>query len=294
MTVAQAYHIPVLLQESVEALVTDPSGIYVDATFGGGGHSRAILARLTAGGRLLAIDQDPDVPAHAIQDPRFTFLKGNFRHISSLLRQHGIEKVTGILADLGVSSHQIDTPERGFSFKREALLDLRMNPQEGLPARVWIAQQNEETLADILRVYGDLPKSRRLARAILQSVHPAFTTTELADCARNVYGREADKYLPQLFQAIRIVVNDELSALEAFLKAAESLLIPGGRLVVLTYHSGEVRRVKERYQHPAHEDPLTGQKTYNWRLVQRGFPAPAEIQHNPRGRSAQLWVLEKL
>ncbi|GIV22592.1 MAG: 16S rRNA (cytosine(1402)-N(4))-methyltransferase RsmH [Bacteroidia bacterium] len=294
MTVAQVYHIPVLLRESVEALVTDPSGIYVDATFGGGGHSRAILASLTASGRLLAIDQDPEVPAQAIQDSRFTFLRGNFRDLPYLLRQYGIEKLTGILADLGVSSHQIDTPERGFSFKREALLDLRMNPQEGLPARVWIAQQEEETLADILRMYGDLPKSRRLARAILQATHPAFTTTELADCARRVYGREADKYLPQLFQAIRIAVNEELSALESFLTAAESLLMPKGHLVVLTYHSGEVRQVKKRYQHPAHQDPITGQKTYNWRLVRRCLPAPVEVQQNPRSRSAQLWVLEKL
>lgn len=294
MTEAQVYHIPVLLRESVEALVTDPSGVYVDATFGGGGHSRAILARLTASGRLLAIDQDPEVPAHAIHDLRFTFLRGNFRHIASLLAQQGIEKVTGILADLGVSSHQIDTPQRGFSFKREALLDLRMNPHEGSPARVWIAQQDEKTLADILRTHGDLPKSRRLARVILQAVHPAFTTTELADCARQVYGRAADKYLPQLFQAIRIAVNDEVSALESFLRAAESLLIQGGRLVLLTYHSGEVRQVKKQYQRPAHEDPITGQKSYSWRLVWRCSPTATEIQRNPRSRSAQLWVLEKL
>lgn len=289
-----SYHQPVLCQEAAQALVTDPAGVYVDATFGGGGHSRAILARLGPEGQLFGLDQDPDAPLDCLQDARFHPLRGNFRDLGLLLSAQGVAALTGLLADLGVSSHQLDTAERGFSYRFEAPLDLRMNPQEGAPAWAWLSWQKEETLAHHLRVYGDLPHSRKLARAIQRAWRPGFTTWDLAEAARQVYGAKAPRYLPQVFQALRIALNAELEALQALLTWCTQAIRPGGRLVVLTYHSGEARLVKALYQQPAQEDLTTGHKTYNWRKLAVLRPSQEERLANPRSRSAQLWILEKL
>ncbi|MCX7606438.1 MAG: 16S rRNA (cytosine(1402)-N(4))-methyltransferase RsmH [Bacteroidia bacterium] len=289
-----SYHTPVLKREVVEALVTTPEGTYVDATFGGGGHSRAIVDRLSPQGRLIGIDRDPEAPFETLQDPRFIGIRGNFENLSELLHSYGISEVDGILADLGVSSHQLDTPHRGFSYRHEAPLDLRMNPQEGIPARLWLGQVSQENLADVLLLHGDLPKSRRLAAQIKRHWHPNFTTTDLVNCARKVYGLSTERYLPPLFQAIRIAVNAELEALQQLLMQAPTLLKPAGRLVILTYHSGEARIVKNLYQQPEKEDPVTGQRKYAWRLVDRLSPSPEEVRSNPRSRSARLWICERL
>lgn len=289
-----AYHIPVLVEAVVEGLITDPSGIYVDATFGGGGHSRTILARLSSQGRLYAIDKDPDAPLSKVRDTRFTGIRGDFRHIRVHLEKEEVRKVHGILADLGVSSHQVDVGERGFSYRVEAPLDLRMDYTRGEPGHLWLGKQHPSKLAELLRMYGDLPKSRRLAEEILRRWHIGFTTGELLLCARRVYGRYSDAYLAPLFQALRIAINDEMGALEALLEAAGELIMPGGRLVLLTYHSGEVKRVKAALRQPQHEDPVTGQRTFRWKLLHKHTPSAEEIQQNPRSRSAILWIAERL
>jgi len=286
------YHRPVLAQAAVEALITDPAGVYVDATFGGGGHSRLILARLHPHGHLIGIDRDPDAPFSAISDPRFTPLRANFRDLKALVERLGFSTITGLLADLGVSSHQLDTPQRGFSYRVQAPLDLRMDPTTGLPAYQWIPLQSEETLATILRNHGDLPRAKRLARILL--LKRPQTTTDLAAILQSVYGPKAPGYRAQVFQALRIAINDELNALKALLEAATDLIRPHGRLVILTYHSGEARLLKPLYQKPIREDPLYGQHQYAWKLICKKHPSSEEIQENPRSRSATLWVLEKL
>ncbi len=286
------YHRPVLAQAAVEALITDHAGVYVDATFGGGGHSRLILARLHPLGRLIGIDRDPNAPFSAISDPRFTPLRANFRDLEALLGRLGISSITGLLADLGVSSHQLDAPQRGFSYRVEAPLDLRMDPTTGLPAYEWLPLQSEDTLATILREYGDLPQAKRLARMLL--LKRPQTTTDLVTLLQSVYGPRAFAYRAQVFQALRIAINDELNALQALLKAAAVLIRPHGRLVILTYHSGEARYLKPLYQRPIREDPIYGHHQYAWKLICKKRPSHEEIQENPRSRSATLWVLEKL
>ncbi|RMF48537.1 MAG: 16S rRNA (cytosine(1402)-N(4))-methyltransferase RsmH [Bacteroidetes bacterium] len=288
------YHQPVLCETAVQALVTDPEGVYVDATFGGGGHSRAILEHLGPTGRLFALDRDPEAPLEAIQDRRFHPIRGNFRDIETLLGARGVSCVTGVLADLGLSSHQVDTPERGFSYRFEAPLDLRMNPQEGLPAWAWLAEQKEESLAHLLRAYGDLPQARKLARAIQLSWRPGFTTGDLVQAVQKTYGPHAHRYKAQVFQALRIALNGELEALQALLAWCTQAVNPGGRLVVLTYHSGEARLVKALYQQPTQENFCTGHKTYTWQKIAVYRPSVEEVRSNPRSRSAQLWVLQKL
>lgn len=294
MSVSPCYHVPVLCEPAATALITDPEGIYVDATFGGGGHSRAILERLAETGRLFGIDQDPEAPFHTLTDPRFTAIRGNFREITALLADRGVSQVSGILADLGLSSHQIDTPERGFSYRQDSPLDLRMNPTEGVPAWAWLSTHSTEEIARVLREYGDLPKSRRLAALVQASWRPEFSTQELARCVRKIYGPLSDRYLAPTFQALRIAVNDERGALRDLLKQAASLLLPGGRLVLLTYHSGEARLVKTLYQQPITENPITGERTYGWRLLEVREPEESEKVQNPRSRSAKLWIVEKL
>ncbi|MEN2992633.1 MAG: 16S rRNA (cytosine(1402)-N(4))-methyltransferase RsmH [Bacteroidia bacterium] len=290
----KGYHTPVLLTEAVEGLITAREGLYVDATFGGGGHSRAILARLGPKGRLMGLDCDPEAPLDSLQDPRFMPLRGNFRYLGALLAQQGIQEVTGILADLGVSSHQLDTPQRGFSYRWAAPLDLRMNPNEGQPAWEWLRQQSPETLAYYLREYGEVPYSRRLARRLKAALRPHFSTQDLRACIEAVYGPAARRYLAPVFQALRIAVNDELNALAEFLAQTTSLVRPRGRLVLLTYHSGEARLVKAHQRQLLWADPLTGAKTYAWRLLAKSRPSPQERAANPRSRSATLWILERL
>ncbi len=289
---AMRYHQPVLAVKAVEALVTDPDGVYVDATFGGGGHSRFILERLSPQGRLLAIDQDPEAPFHAISDPRFIPLRANFRDLRVLLRELGLSSMSGLLADLGVSSHQLDTGERGFSFRVKAPLDLRMDPTRGIPACEWLPLQSETHLTTLLREYGDLPQAHRVARAILH--RRPQTTTDLRDLLYSVYGSRASTYLAQAFQALRIAINDELTALDALLRAASETIPPDGRLVVLTYHSGEARRIKALYQNPQYMDPVYGHQHYTWKLLHKLRPSLEEIRENPRSRSATLWALQKL
>ena len=286
------YHRPVLAQAAVEALITEPGGTYVDVTFGGGGHSRLILERLSPEGRLLGIDQDPEAPLFELVDPRFIPVRANFRHLLQLLAERGIEEIDGLLADLGVSSHQLDTVERGFSYRAEAPLDLRMDPSAGVPAYVWLAQQSEEALITLFRAYGDLPQAHRLARAI--RLHRPNTTTDLRNLAQAVYGYKAPAYLSQIFQALRIAINDEMGAMEALLQAATKVIRPQGRLVVLTYHSGEARLLKSLYQTPLAHDPIYGHYHYAWKLHNKLRPSQQEIQENPRSRSATLWILEKL
>lgn len=293
MTVPLVYHEPVLVEAVVAGLITDPEGLYVDCTFGGGGHSAAILQRLGSRARLFGLDRDPEAPFASIQDPRFVPIRGNFAKLSRLLAPYGVQALSGLLADLGVSGHQLDTPERGFSFRFPALLDLRMDPTEGEPAAQWLERLSEAHLAKILRTYGDLPKSRALATQIRRRWHPAFSTADLAKCAQTMYGFAFSRYLSQLFQALRIALNGELEALDALLRQAYTLLPKGGRLVVLTYHSGEVRPIKNLYQSPIAENPLTGERTYAWRLLKKMRPSAEEIQRNPRSRSATLWVLER-
>jgi 16S rRNA (cytosine1402-N4)-methyltransferase len=285
-----SYHQPVLAQAVVQALVTDPNGLYVDATFGGGGHSQGLLDSLGREARLIAIDQDPEAPFEALSDPRFIPLRANFRELSGLLQKQGITHITGLLADLGVSSHQLDTAERGFSYRREGLLDLRMNPTAGFPAHAWLRQQSHETLTELLRRYGDLPRAKALADLLLCELPQ--TTSALRHLVEKFYGFRAKAYLPQVFQALRIGVNDELGALQDLLEAATCHVRPGGRLVVLTYHSGEARLIKALYQTPAHVDVLHGKKLYDWHLIQKIRPSQTEILQNPRSRSATLWILE--
>ncbi|MCS7297111.1 MAG: 16S rRNA (cytosine(1402)-N(4))-methyltransferase RsmH [Bacteroidia bacterium] len=292
-SVVKTYHVPVLCDEAVEGLITDLDGIYVDATYGGGGHARAILKKLSGKGRLYAIDKDPAAPLSVLQDERFQGIRGDFRDIKELLARWEVERVHGILADLGVSWHQLDTPERGFSYRWIAPLDLRMNPSIGEPAWVWIGKQTISSLAKILRLYGNLPKSHRLAKAILKNWHSEFTTGELVACAEAVFGPKASHYSAPLFQAIRIAVNAELEALERLLRAAEALIVPGGRLVILTYHSGEARLVKAFIRTPYRWDPVTGHQQFQWRLLRKVRPSPTEVARNPRSRSAILWVAEK-
>lgn len=289
-----AYHAPVLLQDAIQGLLIDPRGTYVDATFGGGGHTRAILAHLGPAGRLYGIDKDPEAPLHEVQDERFHAIRGDFRDLRALLTEEGVYAVHGILADLGISSHQVDTPERGFSYRYEAPLDLRMNPRAGDPAWLWLGRQTVSSLSAVLRTYGDLPKSHRLAEVILQRWYSGFTTQALVACARTVYGKAAEHFLAPLFQAIRIVINDELGALELLLSAARDLLIQGGRLVVLTYHSGEARLLKAHLRQPKEMNPITGQQSAHWRLLSKIRPSAIEIAQNPRSRSATLWIAEKL
>ncbi|MCS7162771.1 MAG: 16S rRNA (cytosine(1402)-N(4))-methyltransferase RsmH [Bacteroidia bacterium] len=290
----KTYHTPVLLAEVVEGLVTAPEGLYVDATFGGGGHSRAILARLGPKGRLIGLDCDPEAPLDSLQDPRFMPLRGNFRQLGALLAEYGIQDVTGILADLGVSSHQLDTPQRGFSYRWAAPLDLRMNPKEGQPAWAWLLRESVETIAECLRKYGEVPHSRRLARRLKAALYPYFSTQDLRACVEAVYGPAAHRHLAPVFQALRIALNDELNALAEFLAQTTTLLRRGGRLVLLTYHSGEVRLVKAHQRQLEWADPITGARTYAWRLLAKFRPSPQEKAANPRSRSATLWILERV
>lgn len=288
------YHVPVLLEEAMDGLITNPAGVYVDVTFGGGGHSRAILERLEPEGRLFGIDKDPEAPLHSLTDERFQGIRGDFRFLEELLEAWQVKEVAGILADLGISSHQVDTPARGFSYRWNAPLDLRMNPRAGEPAWAWLKRQHPETLAELLRAYGDLPKSRQLAETILKHWQPEFSTHQLTECAYKVYGRKAEEFLSPIFQALRIAINDEFAALEALLEAAYKLLSPYGRLVVLTYHSGEARILKKHLHKPAEENLVTGWKRPRWKLLAKKTPSPAEIEVNPRSRSATLWVIERI
>ena len=297
------YHLPVMLNECIEGLNIRPDGTYVDATFGGGGHSRAILSLLGDEGRLIAFDQDADTIENALDDSRFTLLNENFRHAKSFLRLHGVRKVDGILADLGVSSHQFDVAERGFSTRFEGALDLRMDQRQELTARDIVNTADEQELERLLRLYGELPNARQMARAIVsaRATKSIETTFDLREAvSRHLPRGMENKYLAMLFQALRIEVNSELDALQALLRQSVDLLNPGGRIVVMSYHSLEDRLVKNFFKTGNFEGVLEkdfyGNPIVPLRLVTRKavVASEEEVQHNNRARSAKLRVAELL
>ena len=295
------YHIPVMLREAIEGLRIAPGGTYVDVTFGGGGHSRAILQHIGSEGRLLAFDQDEDAAANAIDDPRFTLIGENFRHLKAFLRLHGVRQVDGVLADLGVSSHQFDVAERGFSTRLEGELDLRMDRRNPLTARHLVNTLSEEELAQLLRLYGELPNARQMARAICRAraEEEIATTAQLREAVSHHLPRGAEnKYLAMLFQALRIEVNGELEALRALLVQAEELLSVGGRLVVISYHSLEDRLVKNYLRSGNFEGEVRkdfyGNPLVSMRQVSKSSATTEEVSINSRARSARLRVGEKL
>lgn len=294
------YHIPALLAESIEGLALKSDGIYVDATFGGGGHSRAILERLGEGGRLVGFDQDMDAWQNRLEDDRFTFAHGNFAYLKNFLRYYGILKVDGILADLGVSFHHFDDVERGFTFRADAPLDMRMNRSAVFTARDLLNTYSEEQLADVLYLYGELRQSRRLAAAIVKA-RPLTTTGELLNVVRPlVKPAQEKKELSIVFQALRIEVNGELDALRKLLAQSIEVLNPGGRLAIITYHSLEDRLVKNFMRtgnvEGRQEKDFFGRVNTPWRVITGKVIVPDddEVSRNPRSRSAKLRVAELL
>jgi 16S rRNA (cytosine1402-N4)-methyltransferase len=296
-----AYHIPVMLDQCIDGLAILPNGVYVDVTFGGGGHAKEILRHLD-GGRLFGFDQDSDALANAPEDPRFTFVQANFRDIKRYLRLHGIKQVDGILADLGISSHQIDEPGRGFSTRFKGDLDMRMNQSAELGAKELLATYEEAKLHKVLGMYGEVKNAKTLAQAIVaeRSVQP-FTTTEgfTAFLKRFAPRGKEFKYYAQVFQALRIEVNDEMGALEELLLSAVELLKPEGRLVVMSYHSLEDRLVKNlmnkgKFQGEVEKD-FYGNLIRPLEPVSRGaiIATEEELERNSRARSAKLRVAKK-
>ncbi len=301
-TTADTYHVPVLLGESVDGLDIHPGGIYVDVTFGGGGHSREILSRLDEKGHLYSFDQDADAERNAPQgDARFTFVRSNFRYLRNWMRYYGVDHIDGLLADLGVSSHHLDDADRGFSFRFDAPLDMRMNKRAGQTAADLIANYPEERIADVLYIYGEMKDSRRIAAAIAKarSQAPILTTGDLANAVSPVLRREREKKeMARIFQALRIEVNHEMDALRDMLSAATSLLTPGGRLSVITYHSLEDRIVKNYVKagnaEGKVEQDFFGRISTPYRSVGKLIiPTADEQEHNPRSRSAKLRIAEK-
>ena len=297
------YHIPALLPECMEGLRILPNGTYVDVTFGGGGHSREIIRHLGPEGRLLAFDQDLDAQQNSIDDNRFTFIHSNFRFLKNFLRYYQAEHIDGLLADLGVSFHHFDEAERGFSFRFDGALNMRMNQQSPQTAATVLNSYDEERLSDIFYLYGELPQARKLANAIVKSrqTNPLQTINNLLEVARPYINRKQEKKeLAQLFQALRIEVNAEMESLRKMLRQALDALNPGGRLVVLTYHSLEDRLVKNffktgNFEGKADKD-FFGKITTPFKLINRKVivPTEEEIERNPRSRSAKLRVAEKL
>lgn len=298
-----AYHTPVLLKESVDALVTNPSGIYADATFGGGGHSAEILSRLSPDGRLLAFDRDEDALANAPKDERLILVHNNFRFIHNYSLLHAPGGLDGILADLGVSSHQFDTPGRGFSFRFSAPLDMRMNVQGKRTAADIVNSYTQEELEKIFRLYGELDNARRVAQLIVtaRAAAPVLTTDDLDRAIAAALPSFAEhKYLAKVYQALRIEVNEEMRALEKFLSGAAASLRPGGRLAVITYHSLEDRMVKNFIRSGniggTEDKDVFGHSSAPLKAVGRKpvLPDEAEIAGNTRARSAKLRIAEKV
>lgn len=310
---AETYHVPVLLKESVDGLNIQSGGVYVDVTFGGGGHSSEILSRLDEQAHLYSFDQDADAEQNVmrsevgaerrfVDDPRFTFVRSNFRYLKNWMRYYGVESIDGLLADLGVSSHHFDDESRGFSFRFDAQLDMRMNKRAGKTAADIVNDYDEEALANLFYLYGEIKQSRRLAATVVKarSQQRIVTTQDLLRILEPIFKREREKKdLAKVFQALRIEVNHEMDALKEMLKSATELLKPGGRLSVITYHSLEDRIVKnimktgnvegKRIQdfYGRIETPLT---LINNKVI---VPSENEQQENPRSRSAKLRIAEK-
>lgn len=297
------YHVPVLLHESIDGLDIKDGGVYVDVTFGGGGHSKEILKRLPEGARLFSFDQDADAERNIIDDEKFTFVRSNFRYLKNFMRFHGVEGVDGILADLGVSSHHFDDSERGFSFRFDGNLDMRMNQRAGKTAADIINTYEEEALADLFYLYGELKNSRKIASAIVRarSTKNLRSIEDLLNIVKPLFGREREKKeLAKVFQALRIEVNQEMEALKEMLTAATELLNPGGRLSVITYHSLEDRIVKNIMKtgncDGKENKDFFGRSSSPYRLVNNKVIVPDadEQERNPRSRSAKLRIAEKI
>ena len=302
ITTAQGYHVPVLLDESVSGLDIKPGGIYVDVTFGGGGHSREILRRLPEGAHLYSFDQDADAERNiGAPDKKFTFVRSNFRYLKNWMRYYGVDHIDGLLADLGVSSHHFDDAERGFSFRFDAPLDMRMNKRAGQTAADILNNYDEARLADIFYIYGEMKNSRRIAAAVAKArqTAPINTTSDFLAVVEPMFKREREKKdMARLFQALRIEVNHEMDALREMLAAATQLLAPGGRLSVITYHSLEDRIVKNvmKAGNPEGkvEQDFFGRINTPYRMVEKLIiPSEEEQQSNPRSRSAKLRVAER-
>ena len=302
-TTAGTYHVPVLLGESIDGLNIKAGGIYVDVTFGGGGHSREIVARLTGGAHLYSFDQDADAELNIINDDRFTFVRSNFRYIKNWMRYHGVEKIDGLLADLGVSSHHFDDETRGFSFRFAAPLDMRMNKRAGATAADIVNTYDEQRLADIFYLYGELKNARRIAAALVKArgEQKIETTNQFMKAVEKLFKQEREKKeMAKLFQALRIEVNHEMDALRDMLHGAIDLLAPGGRLSVITYHSLEDRMVKNIMKTGNIEGKMKqdffGRIETPFRLVNNKVivPSDEEQERNPRSRSAKLRIAERV
>lgn len=298
----QIYHVPVLLDESINGMNLKPGGTYVDVTFGGGGHSKEILRRMDKNSRLFSFDQDEDAERNIVNDSRFTFVRSNFRYLHNFLRYYDVEGVDAILADLGVSSHHFDDSERGFSFRFEGSLDMRMNKRAGKTAADIVNTYDEEQLANLFYLYGELKNSRKLASVLVKArmQNPIQTIGEFLEIVKPLFGREREKKeLAKVFQALRIEVNQEMEALKEMLYAATEALNPGGRLVVITYHSLEDRIVKNlmktgNIEGKAEQD-FFGNVQTPFKLVNNKVivPTDEEQTRNPRSRSAKLRIAEK-
>ena len=298
----QTYHVPVLLNESVEGMNLQPGGIYVDVTFGGGGHSKEILRRMDEDSHLYSFDQDEDAEKNIVDDNRFTFVRSNFRYLYNFLRYYEVEQVDAVLADLGVSSHHFDDSERGFSFRFDGKLDMRMNKRSGMTAADVVNTYDEERLANIFYLYGELKNSRKLASVIVKAKNnqPIVTIGDFLDLVKPLFGREREKKeLAKVFQALRIEVNQEMEALKEMLQAATEMLKPGGRLVVITYHSLEDRMVKNMMKTGNIEGKSTqdffGNVQTPFKLINNKVIVASddEVSRNPRSRSAKLRIAEK-
>lgn len=296
------YHVPVLLNECVDGLCIDPDGVYADVTFGGGGHSKAIVSKLGGKGHLYSFDQDADAERNALDDERFTFVRSNFRYLKNWMRYYGVEQLDGLLADLGVSSHHFDDSTRGFSFRFEGKLDMRMNQRAQLTAADVLNNYSDDRLADIFYLYGEIRNARKLASLIVKARAQARIETieDFMTVIKPLFGREREKKeLAKVFQALRIEVNQEMEALKEMLTAAAELIRPGGRLVVLTYHSLEDRMVKNLIKtgnvEGKMEQDFFGNINCPLRAVNNKVIVASEEEQsrNPRSRSAKLRVAEK-
>jgi 16S rRNA (cytosine1402-N4)-methyltransferase len=298
------YHIPVLLSEAMDGLQIRENGVYVDCTFGGGGHSAQILAHLKLDGRLFGFDQDSDAKKNSLDDARFVFIPHNFRYIGKFLRLNGVSVVDGILADLGVSSHQFDEPERGFSIRHEANLDMRMDNRQVLTAEIILNTYAERKLQDLFSDYGEVTNARTLARAIvsLRNKTPFRTVNGFKQSIAELVKGNPNRYFAQIFQALRIEVNDEMGALRELLEHAPALLKPGGRIVIISFHSLEDRIVKQffkngRFDEKSEEDPFgSSPSVAPFRMLTKKpvTPSEKELRVNPRARSAKLRIAEKI
>jgi len=297
------YHVPALLQEGVTALNIRPEGTYVDATFGGGGHAKEIIRRLANAGRLYGFDQDEDAEKNILQDKRFIFIRSNFRYLASFLDWHGVQTIDGLIADLGVSFHHFDDETRGFAFRLDGDLDMRMNKRAGQTAADILNTYSEEALADVFYLYGELRNARAIAKAIVKArkIRKIRNTQDFLDILKPFFSREKEKkQLAQAFQSLRIEANNEIEALKEMLVQAGELLCSGGRMAVISYHSLEDRLVKNFFKTGNFEGIVEKDfygnvrspfRTINNKVI---VPGEAEIERNPRSRSAKLRIIEKL